>query len=97
MKSKPCQVRTSFGFERFEPLISTQVLGAMIGTSPSAFATSEITGAAAPKAGATNIRKASAQASFGPRARAKKVTSSFILHNFSGTQGRSAKRDRKAG
>jgi hypothetical protein len=43
-KSESCQERVSFTLERFCPLISTQVLGAMTGFSPSAFATNEITG-----------------------------------------------------
>ena len=37
-------MRESFAFASAEPLISTQVLGAITGASPSAFATSVITG-----------------------------------------------------
>src|ERR1017187_8215975 len=42
-KSELCQARESPAGARFAPLISTQVFGAMVGLSPSAFATSEIT------------------------------------------------------
>src|ERR1035441_4221197 len=43
-KSEPCQMRESPEGARLTPLISTHVFGAMAGTSPSAFATSAITG-----------------------------------------------------
>ena len=43
-KSEPCQMRESPAGARFEPLISTHVLGAIDGLPPSAFATCEISG-----------------------------------------------------
>src|SRR5690349_8236593 len=47
LKSDPCQIRASPGAARFDPLISTQVFGAITGASPSAFATRVIAGAGA--------------------------------------------------
>src|SRR5579872_4334069 len=44
MKSADCQMRVSPALDRFAPLTSTQVLGAITGFSPSAFATRVITG-----------------------------------------------------
>src|SRR5450432_539381 len=47
LKSDPCQIRASPGAARFDPLISTQVFGAITRASPSAFATRLIKGAGA--------------------------------------------------
>src|SRR5690349_22856069 len=44
MKSGPCQMRVSPEGARFDPLISTQVFGAITCASPSAFATRVIAG-----------------------------------------------------
>src|SRR5690348_3430297 len=44
-KSLSCQVRVSPAGARLVPLISTHVLGAIVGLSPSALATLEMTGA----------------------------------------------------
>src|SRR5947209_19516636 len=47
LKSDPCQIRASPGAARLDPLISTQVFGAITRASPSAFATRVIAGAGA--------------------------------------------------
>src|SRR5438270_4510737 len=47
LKSDPCQMRAPPNAARFDPLISTQVFGAITCASPSAFATTVIAGAGA--------------------------------------------------
>src|SRR5258708_32717068 len=47
LKSASCQIRESPGAARLDPLISTQVFGAIRCASPSAFATRLIAGAGA--------------------------------------------------